>query len=332
MSLYYYYKIYYNVWLSCWLLVVVALELMAETKKLTWFFSYMGMTVLIAWITLSDYDTKISEVHEDYRTWNATTQMFSIYNYNANHLRIDYEQFRISEQQLDVWNYAISEMNAVNVRVVSDNANTLAWYDAIDCVHGNGFSLKKYELTELLAQLDVEGVQAIVVNRAEEKYMIYSDYFERCTVLYSNGDTAILTPEGEHWLEISPKAYESSAEKQELIVYAREELAGHPVPLLASQEAYYDYMFYYMTSLNSSEDVYPWMQAPETDEELTYDEEVQMLAENNIKNLRDNEIQYVLFFYDDAFYQQTKEYFDEMQVVFENDLGKIIAIDMEDEQ
>lgn len=332
MSQYYYYKIYYNVWLSCWLLAVVALELMAKEKKLTWYFSYMGMVVLIAWITLSDYDTKVAEVHEDYRSWNATTQMFSIYNYNANHLRIDYEQFQISEQQLDVWNYAINEMNAVDVRIVSENANTKAWYDAIDCIHGQGFYLEKYELTELLAQLDAEGVQAIVVNRTEEKYKIYSDYFERCRVVYSNGDAAILMPAGERWLEISPEAYEPSAEKQELIVYAREELAGQPVPLLASQEAYYDYMFYYMASLNSSEDVYPWKQALETDEELPYEEELQALAENNIKNLRDNEIQYVLLFYDDAFYQQTKEYFDKMQVVFENDAGKIIAIDMEDEQ
>lgn len=330
MSWYYYYKIYYNLWLSCWLIVVVAIELMAKKKQLAWCFSYLGMVFLIAWITLSDYDTKIAEVHEDYNSWKATTQMFSLYNYNADKLRMDYSQFRITEQKLDVFNYVLNEMADVNVQIVTDNFDLWKWHNAIDLIHLRGYHFEEYELTDLLMELDETGVQAIIVDRSEEKYGIYSDYFGRCREVYSNGNTAVLMPVGERWMEISEDAYLASEEKQELYAYVRDELEAEKVPLLASQGAYYDYMFYYMMTLNSPEGFYTWRQMPSVEEMLTPEEELQLIVEMNLQNLKNNEIQYIMFLYEDAFYQQAGVFFDEMRVVYENGAGKIIALEAED--
>lgn len=200
---YYYYKIYYNLWLCGWLLVVSALSIMEERKKLAGFFSYFGMAAFVAWITLSGFDAKIAAVRKDYNSVYATSQLFPIYRYNMDSLETDYAQFEISGQILDIMNYAIEEMADENVRLVSEDVELRKWFSGIDRNHKKTSDFEKYnDITKLLTFLDKKDVDAIVVLKDEEKYQTFKAYFDCCMVVYENDKAAILKPVAEKWLEV----------------------------------------------------------------------------------------------------------------------------------
>ncbi len=314
MSNYYYNKIYYNLWLCGWLLIATALVIMAERGKMAGFFSYAGMAVLVCWITLSDYDVKVAEVHADYNGEYATTQLFSIYNYNRNLMLSDYEEERISDLTLDVFHYAIDTMTGMDVEIVTSDISTQRWYQGSAWSHEKGEEYNELELAELLEFLDETGVQAIIVERNDEKYLTNQGYFDHCIQVYGNEDAAILMPFGERWLEVPEDVQAVSGKKMELYTYVLEEYAGEIVPLVAGQEAYYDYMMYYILSGNEMTDFYPWFQ-----------EEYENVLKN-IDNLKEQDVEHIIVLKEDTFYQELQPYLTEQSVVYENDAGMVIAV------
>lgn len=314
MSNYYYYKIYYNLWLCGWLLVATVFVLMAERKKMAGFFAYFGMSVMICWISLSDYDTKVAAVHEDYNGEYATTQFFPIYRYNMDAMLNDYEEYRISDLTLDVFHYAVESMAGVDVQIVTSDWNSLKWYQGLAHSYDKGDDYFELEFTEQLQFLDEAGIQAIIVERNDEMYLTNQGYFDHCIEIYGNEDAAILMPFGERWLEVPEDVQAVSDKQMELYSYALEEYAGEVVPLVAGQEAYYDYMMYYILSGNEMTDFYPWLQ-----EEY---ENVQ----KNIDNWKEQDVEHIIALKEDTFYQELQPYLTEQSVVYENDAGMVIAV------
>lgn len=203
MSVYYYYKIYYNLWLCGWLLIAAALEIMAQRKHLPAFFSYFGMAALICFITLSDYDVKTAKVHKDYNGYYATTQMFPIYRFNMDSLRMDYKKFLVSDKTLEVYRYVLEDMKDDDVRLISSSIDTRRWHDAIDQTHKKARDISSYSnFMELLKYLEKKDVYAVIVQKGEPEYQIYKDYFDRCGRVYENEDAAVLTPAGDSWLAV----------------------------------------------------------------------------------------------------------------------------------
>lgn len=332
MSGYYYHKIDYNLWLCGWLLVASALGIMAERRQLAWYFSYAGMIALICVISLTDYDVQVAEVHADYNGEYATTQMFSIYRYNRENLLQDYEEFLISDQVLDVFNYALEQMAGTDVRIVTEDWKLQNWHDGMDLSHTQGFNFLEYELTELLEELDENGVQAIIVQREDEKYQMYRGYFDQCIQIYGNEDAAILAPSGEKWLEVPEEVAQYEETRLELYEYVAAHYAGEEIPLMADQSAFFDYMLYYQKTGNTSTEVYPWNQLTAEDVEYLSEEEVSWItAQKTIGNLRKQNISYIVVLNGDAYYEKVKGYMETWEVVYENEAGKVLAVDTEDE-
>lgn len=332
MSGYYYYKIYYNLWLCGWILAAAALEIMAEKKQTAWYFSYVGMAVLIGVIALTDYDGKIVKEHEDYNGEYATTAMFSIYQYNRNNLLTDYEKYRISDQVLDVFNYALEQMSGTDVRIATQDWDLKTWHDGMDLVHEQGFYMEEYELTELLEALDQNGVQAMIVQRSDEKYQAYRGYFDRCEEVYGNEDAAILMPSQGRWFVIPEEMQQYAGAELELYGYIAKNYAGETVPLLADRSAYYDYMLYYMATGQDSSDFYPWNQVTEEDvEKLSEADTAWITAQKNLANLKERQVKYIVVLKGEAFFERVQGYLDAEKTVYENEAGKVIALDSEGE-
>lgn len=331
MSGYYYYKIYYNLWLCGWLAAAAALEIMAEKKQAAWYFSYVGMAVLIGVIALTDYDGQIAKTHEDYNGEYATTAMFSIYQYNRNNLLADYEEYRISDQVLDVFNYALEQMSDTDVRIVTQDWDLKTWHGGMDLVHEEGLYLEEYELTELLTALDEDGVQAIIVQRSDEKYQAYRGFFDQCVEVYGNEDAAILMPSQERWFVIPEEVWQYAGTELELYEYIAENFAEETVPLMADRSAYYDYMLYYMETGQDCFNFYPWNQVTAEDVEKLSDADAAWItAQKNLANLKEQHVKYIVVLKGEAFYEQVQSYLDAEEIVYENEAGKVIALDSED--
>lgn len=308
MSTYYYYKIYYNLWLCGWLLVVSALDIVAERRQLAGFLSCFGMAAVLCLLTLTDYDGKMEAYKEDYQSFYATKQMFSIYGYNMDSLMTDYKVRRISDQTLDVFNYAMEELAEENVRIITSNWDTQVWHDALDWEHPNGYSFNNYKFPEILRKLDKKEVTAIIVLKADKEYERYQDYYSRCIVVYENQDAAILRPAGEKWMDVPQEMLDASKKELKLFSYVKKNCKGERAALLASEASYYDYIMYYNKTKKISEDCCPWDRT----------------LEETIDDLNENEIGYVVLLKDDTFYLETQGYFDAQNTVYENKAGKVI--------
>lgn len=332
MSIYYFYKSYYNLWLMGWLLAAAALGIMAKKKQLAWYFSYAGMIGLLCGISMADYDTLVKEAHEDYNGEYATAQMFSLYRYNRENLLKNYKTYRISDMTLDIYNYAMEQMSDVDVRAIPQSAPMSAWHDSLDLAHAKGYDFSDYELTELLHELDENGVQAVIVQLDDEKYEAYQGYFDWCIQVCRNEDAAIVMPPDGTWLAVPQSVADISQDKIELYDYVAEHYSGEDIPLMADRSAYFDYILYYMETGNEVKEVYPWNVVTSWDiRGLSQEETAWVTAQKTTNALKENDISYIVVLNGDKYYELVDEYMESWEVVYENDAGKVLAVETEDE-
>lgn len=201
MSTYYYYKIYYNLWLFGWLLVVVALDIMGEKKQLSGFFAYGGMLVVIGVISFTDYDTVMLDYNEEYNGSYATSQLFSLYHYNRASLLTDYEQYELSAVVLDVYAYAVENTFGEYVPIISAKNEYRYWFDGMKAQDSDTVRADRYSLMEIVQCLDMWGVNKIMVVKTDDFYLENEDYFKRCVPIYENQEAALLTFAGTSWSE-----------------------------------------------------------------------------------------------------------------------------------
>ncbi len=307
MSGYYYYKIYYNLWLSGWILAVQALDVLTEQKQLVVFFSYAGLMVMIGWITFSSYD-RVMWVHNPHYTGSYGTQIvFTLYRYNMDTMAEDFEQYRISDKMLDVFNYVLETTEGREVPLLSDDQRHLYWYNGMVPINISKYRADEQDLMELLRRMEKRDVREAVVIKSGAFYERYKDYFSLCTVVYENEEAALLTCPGKSWLDVA-HAVESAGEKEELFSYVKKHLKGEKVPLMADQTSYMDFILYEKKTGQKSEDFYIW----------------KIDGGDIVKNLDEKNISYITVLKEDLYYINTQEYYDVQDVVFENEAGKVL--------
>lgn len=309
MSTYYYYKIYYNLWLFGWLLAIMALDIMADKKQLIGFFSYGGMVVAIGVLTLTNYDFHMWHHNVDYNGSYATKQLFSLYRYNMDSLLTDYEkEYSISSQVLDVFGYSTENYWDEFVPIASSDVNLTYWYDGMKAQDSKEFHGDVYELMDIVRRLDEYGITKIAVYKEDSFYAAYQAYFENCVPVYENEEAAILTYSGNSWADVHAVIPDYSQEKQELFTYVADSLADQDVPLLAEQSSFYDFIEYQNITGKTYPDFYSWKYNPK----------------ENLDNLNEHGVQYIVLLQEDGFYQNNAAYFDTQETVFENAAGKIV--------
>lgn len=308
MSTYYYYKVYYNLWLFGWLLVIVALDFMDENKQLVPFFSYLGMIVGICYITLSNYDYKMWHHNVEYNGSYATKQIFSLYRYNMDSLLTNYEENRISDLALDAFHISLEEYGDENIPIITTNSVLRLWYDSITSRDSYICRLDVYEFPDIIFLLDAYHIDKIMVDKKDETYQLYERYYSECKKVFENEDVLIIEPKDELWSDVFSMYPEYSYEKQALFAYIRDAFPSDNIPLLADKSSYIDIIMYSLYTGKSLEKYYTW----------------KYNALENIENLNKEKIQYIVLLKDDPYYQQNSTYFDTQRTMYENSAGKII--------
>lgn len=323
LDTYYYFLNYYVLWAAGWLLAVTAFALMARTKQLPMFFSYLGMIAAIGALTLTNYDFKMWHHNIDYNQPGVTKNFFSLYRQSMDGLLEDYGSFRLPEGFFA----AVSEAAASSGTAASDGAAASGrtqrtavvtadealqcWGDGLLGAASDGYRLDRHEFPEVIRTLTKDQADRIIVPKSEESYGYFAEYYRYCPVVYENEDAAVYgAPEG-GWAENDRLAAEYPAAKQELFSFVAEHCAGETVPLMADRSAYLDYIMYEnLTGTNSSE-FYTW----------------HFMPVDNLKNLNAHGVTMIVLLNEDEYYQSTRDYLDRQVVVFENEAGRVLACD-----
>lgn len=312
MTFYYYYKIYYNLWLFGWLFAVMALEIMADKKQLTGYFSYAALIVMIAGLTLTNYDYNMWHHNANYNGEYATKNLFSLYRYNMDSLLTDYKDYARSETKImDVYIYAVEELEDENIPALITDQASYCWFDAMraqDRAEAKKYWPARHELMDIVRRLNDKNIEKVMVMKNDEFYITNKAYFDLCEVIYENEEGAILGRPGESWTKIIGLIEDYSEDKLELYKYVKKELTEERVPLMADRSAGVDYIIYRKKTKQKMTDCYPW----------NFD------AKGNLDNLNALGIKYMLVFFDDPYYQSIASYLEKQETVFENGVGKIV--------
>lgn len=301
-----YYKLYYYLWLLGWLLVTVALDIATETGELVEFFSYAGMIGVLAFIVLSNYDERM--IAKTYHTDGdyTTKNFFSLYRYNADMMLVDYEEYQVSEDALAGYEYAIGQQE--QVPILTEDITTEMWYDALGGEDSAAYSLSQNGLPDVLAILNENGIDKVVVRKDRSEYLEYWNYFDLCEAVFENEDVAVYTKPGNDWRAVYDMEAAEYAQKVELYTYVKDELAGEMVPLMARKPACVDFIMYEDITGNSSMEYYTW----------NYGER------ENIENLNAHGVKYVVLLKEDAYYEANHGYYEGQDILFENEAGIVV--------
>lgn len=305
MSTYYYYKIYYNLWLFGWLSVVMALHILSEKKQLVSFFAYGGFIIYIGVMTLSHYDYRMWSHNVEYNGSYAPKELFSLYRFNMDSLLTDYEKYKISDPIMDVYSYTVESYGEEFIPILTTQSNLYFWYNGMKVQYPPEFG---DELDQIVRNLDAYGVNKVLVIKSDEFYENYKDYFDLCQVLYESGEAAVYTFSGNSWSDILGIIPEYSEDKIELFSYVTEELSNESVPLMADKNAYFDFIMYYNLTGQELEEYYSWNYNPK----------------ENLENLNEHDVRYIVLLKNDEYYVTNAVYFDTQEIVYENAAGKIV--------
>lgn len=306
MSYYYYYKIYYNLWLLGWLLAIMATDILAEKKQMEVFAAYGGFVALIATLTLTNYDIKMWE-HNVPNDSGVPINLFSIYRYNMDRVLMDYETYTIPAELMEVYRYALEETEDEVMPILTMDGRYMFWFGGMKTMDTGRYRANEKEMMDMVYDLDNDGINTILVVKKDPYYEAYQSYFQLCEVVYENEWAAILKKPVNAWAGISGIVRNYSDEKTELFSYVKENCNGERVPLMAQKSACIDYMIYAEMTGQKSTDCYCWNYNPK----------------ENLDNLNELGIRYMLVLKDDSYYTDMQQYLETQEILYENEAGLI---------
>lgn len=304
---YYYFSGYYNLWVLGWILAAAALDIAAEHGQLPVLFSYVGFLAVLGILTWTDYDAVMYERNPHYTQAGTTRNFFALYRQTAAALRLDYAEYEIPGELFAAMAYVAEDAQIENAVFLTEDASNLYWYEAFTGQDGAQYRLGKEEFPEIIALLEENGQDAIVVSKKSAEYAAYHKYFAQCTVAYENAAAAVYTPAGESWTDLQNMQLELAEEKTELFSYVKDNLQ-EDAPLMAGKDAYMEFLLYRNLVGRSMEEFYTWKYG----------------ALENVENLNAHDIHYVVVLYGEEYYENAQYYFDRFDVVFENEAGKVV--------
>lgn len=307
LDTYFYFLNYYNLWLIGWVLVATALEIMAETKQLPIFFSYIGMIGALALLTLTNYDLHMWYHNVQYNGQYVTKNFLALYRQSMDGLLTDYAQYEVPEDVLEAFAYLNTEESVGNAAIVTENEATQYWGDAFVGAESGEYRLDEAEFPDVVQALAADEVAVSVVMKGETQYQTYHDYYECCQILFENEQVTVYAPPGTSWTDIEGKAGAYDKQKEELFAYAKMS-KEQTMPLMADKTAYMDFIMYENITGTDMSEYYTWKYS----------------AVDNINNLNARGITQIVVLKNDSYYQTTQAYFEKQEIVYENEAGYIL--------
>lgn len=304
---YNYYRNYAILWLLGWLLAVLALDISVEMKEAPQFFSYAGLVVILAVLSLSGIEESGQSTTELDGTY-AARNLFSLYRYNMDCLSNDYGAYGVSEEFLAACEDVAENYSGEETPLLTEEDDLRMWYDAFTDNDSSSYSLALYGLPEVAGRLETDGIRMIAVTKDTQDYQNYRSYFEQCPASGGNDAVVLYGLPGDDWTDVYAKEDADYEEKLELFTYVKEELEGVQAPLVAGKESCIAFIMYEDVTGMDSAAFYTWEYG----------------VREYIANLELQDVRYVTLLKEDSYYAANGGYYAGQDVVFENDAGMVV--------
>lgn len=183
LSVYYFAKLYYPIWMIIFVLIVQVLsESKGQTRRLL--LSYGSVFLLISIVSLLQWDEKI------YINMGINVEVgVPIYSSNMERFYEDFESIKFPEERLELYEYVIEDMQEVESAILllaeSDAYNELRWYEGMTGQRAYFYQLE-YVFDEVLNNMEKDGVEYAVLLMDKHFYLNNQVYFDSLDRVYEN--------------------------------------------------------------------------------------------------------------------------------------------------
>lgn len=183
VSYYYFYKSYYPMWTTGFIMTVKAVrELWRKSKEIL--ISFASVFVVIAFMNFSGYENYLISTGTGIQNTNKSANLFDLYNYNRYIYSLSGPM--MPDEYLDACNYVIENIDdeeVVPMLATIHNYSSCYWYEAItgeDCSSYYGWENEDVEL--LCEKMENDGIKHFVVYTDSIMYVgnaaVFNDRYQ----------------------------------------------------------------------------------------------------------------------------------------------------------
>lgn len=315
MSMYYYYRMYYVLWLLAWLMVGHCINILMKERQKVMVTAYAIFYIGVAILSVAGVNEKLYHMNENlYLGEQPSSSLFPLYR--MNYLSATTEKKTVlSDLEMELCNQVIDNYGDMQVPIIhSVYSNMQAnWYEGITGVNNKNirWDILNVSFWDMFYAMDYYDISYFAMFKSDVYYDMYKDIlFDKLEVAYENKDTILFVRKDEQWVEKIEKT-DCLTEIEKYFCYVvREGYRGQKVPLICEQ-GLSDKVKYYTIYTGMESYEYWDCFTPETFVPSTY-------------ILNNDEVEYIAVLKNSEMYRINKEYFDAQQIVYENDAGMIL--------
>lgn len=319
LSSYYYYRMYYILWISLWLLTVEVITILLYLKKDIYPLSYFVLFIVAVLISMFDVDNKIKQFNPNiyFENYDNGT-LCPIYKFNYKLMQSDFKTI-LSNEEFDLYAYVIDNLQDENVVAINSYSTAIQtqWFlgitNADQSVYFNSQdNIEQYGLYTLFHMLDGYHIKYILVEKNDEICMkYYNSIFSNLEVIKENDGGYIYKLNKKYWVDYISCLDGLDINKSEFFEFVNSNYNNSSVPIVCESEQS-DNIFQYGIYAGIDTSRYIGIITPENFVECTY-------------MFNKDDIQYLAIIKESEMYKQNIEYFMSQNIIFENSFGIVIS-------
>lgn len=186
VSQYYFSKLYYPMWLFCFMISFQAIcSIMEKHSKLVAGYGIIVLLVIVGYF--GKYESQMLVKDTDIEAQLHNNSKLGLYGYNCGLYRMLYVQY--PEEYLEACDYVIEQLQKerdVPMLAGIENNSHCYWYEAItgqECSEYYGWT---QDFVDIQHKLDAKDVNYFVIYKNTYLYLSHRDYFESFNKVYDN--------------------------------------------------------------------------------------------------------------------------------------------------
>lgn len=315
VSIYYFYRMYYVLWLLAWLMTGQLVCLLAQEKRLLGLVSYASFYFFIIVISVTRLNDHLYRLNDDLFDNNQHYRSLTpLYNLNYDTITSEHREI-LSPAELSIYDYVIEELSSEKVPIVHSvySAMQADWYLGITGVHQyNGrYDLSGTSIREVFKKLDKKEIKYITVLKGDLFYKNYKEeLFDKLMIVEENVDGTIYTCGSRKWTDFIDQTDKLTKDEKKLFREAETTFKGSEVLLMCEPELIQKAKYY---TLYTGVEMFDYFGDFPADGFVA-----------NTYKLNTEEVEYLAVLKDSLMYELNRDYFDAQEILFENQAGFII--------
>lgn len=195
ISSYYYYKMYFPLWLLCFVISAQGIIQILQKEK-EFFYSCAALYAGILLLNVTNVEQKIVESPAVLQLENASARVFPLYSENLRYIRLDWSVYQFNQNILELYQYVDDNMSEeskdIPLLVAGDAYPYCYWYMAFTGQDVHEYYGWVYDISEMKEKIAQGKMDYVVLLYRSTYYSGNQEYWDTYEKVYNNAEGCIL--------------------------------------------------------------------------------------------------------------------------------------------